>query len=292
MRKIGLFYISISLVIVPLAGDAQTPIPIESSIAITVTVPEKGGGGGSGGGGGIVPFPQPGPAKVIFKGMAYPYAHITILKNGKVTGTVSAFDTGDFDYTITGLASGLWSFGFFAEDTEGRKSVTVSFSTNILGGADTIISGIFISPTISLSGAAAKKGDKMDIYGQAYPASEVNLFVASPVAMVKKTATDINGKWKYTLKTDEMETGTHTAKAKAIVLSGEQSSFSEEMVFKLIDACQGADFNFDGKVNLVDFSILLYFWNQKNPLNICADINSDRSVDLIDFSIMMYWWSE
>jgi len=55
--------------------------------------------------------------------------------------------------------------------------------------------------------------------------------------------------------------------------------------------CEGADLNFDGKINLIDFSILLYFWGQSSPSNRCVDINFDGIVDLVDFSIMMYWWT-
>ena len=47
----------------------------------------------------------------------------------------------------------------------------------------------------------------------------------------------------------------------------------------------------DGKINITDFSILMYFWNKKNPANVCADINSDGRVDLKDFSVMLYWWT-
>ena len=51
------------------------------------------------------------------------------------------------------------------------------------------------------------------------------------------------------------------------------------------------DINADGKINIVDFSIMLYFWNQHNPKNPCADINQDGVVNLIDFSIMLFWWT-
>lgn len=84
--------------------------------------------------------------------------------------------------------------------------------------------------------------------------------------------------------------GIYKTQARARTIDGEESYFSEELVFKIIDGCRGADLNFDGKVNIVDFSILLYFWGQKNPTNICADINSNGIVDIVDFSIMMYWW--
>lgn len=56
--------------------------------------------------------------------------------------------------------------------------------------------------------------------------------------------------------------------------------------------CQGADLDFDGDVDIADFSILLYFWHQTNPENKCVDINQDGIVGLVDFSIMMYQWTD
>lgn len=295
MKKTNIFLTLFCFIFIPFL-IAASPSPVENQISISITIPEPTSAPTStplspGGGGGGIIIPFPGPAKVIFQGMAYPVAFITLLKNGRIAATKLAESSGNFEIVLTGVSAGSWTFSVFAEDTDKRKSVTMSFSTNILGGTDTVINGIFISPTISLSGAAARKGDDLNIYGQAYPSSEVNLFIASPAAYMKKTSADAEGRWKYVLKTDELETGTHTAKAQAIGSGGYQSSFSEEMVFKLIDSCQGADLNFDGKTNLIDFSILLYFWKQENPSSICSDINRDRHVNLIDFSIMMYWWN-
>jgi len=271
---------------------AQSPVSVESNISVSVTIPSATPpGGGGGGGGGIIPFPEPGPAKVIFEGKAYPSAFVTLLKNGKVASTVIADSSGDFQIILTGIASGTWNFGVFAEDTEGRKSVTLGFSTNIMGGMDTTISGIFLSPTIALSESSVKQGDPIDIVGQAYPRSEVNIFVSSPQTFTEKVISEYNGKWKHSFDTSVLELGSHTIKAKAQTDSGHQSPFSEDMQFKVIGVCQGSDLNFDGKINLVDFSILLYYWGQKNPANICTDINSDKDVNLIDFSIMMYWWT-
>lgn len=271
------------------AAFAQSPAFVQSSISVSVTVPSVNPSGG--GGGGIIPFPEPGPAKVIFEGKAYPLAFITLLKDGKVASTATAEKNGDFRMILTGMASGTYNFGFYAEDTDRRRSVTLSFSTNIIGGTDTIISGIFISPTIALSGISAKKGDRIDILGQAYPESEVSLFVNSPQIFTEKLISGSDGRWKHSFETAPLESGMHTAKAKALTDDGHQSPFSEDVVFQVYDACRGADLNFDGKVNLVDFSIMLYFWDQSEPSNVCADINSDKGVNLTDFSIMMYWWN-
>jgi hypothetical protein len=49
-----------------------------------------------------------------------------------------------------------------------------------------------------------------------------------------------------------------------------------------------ADLNKDGKVNLVDFSIMLTAWNSANAN---ADINEDGRVGLADFSILLFNWT-
>jgi len=58
-------------------------------------------------------------------------------------------------------------------------------------------------------------------------------------------------------------------------------------------SCHGADFNNDSKVNSVDFSILLAFWQKQAPFkNPCVDINKDARVDSVDFSILLYQWKK
>jgi len=54
-----------------------------------------------------------------------------------------------------------------------------------------------------------------------------------------------------------------------------------------------ADFGNDGRVDSVDFSILLYFWRTEPPFaNPYVDINGDAKVDSVDFSILLYHWGE
>ena len=49
-----------------------------------------------------------------------------------------------------------------------------------------------------------------------------------------------------------------------------------------------ADLNKDGRVNLADFSILLFHWNTDHGI---ADLNQDGRVSLTDFSIMLFQWT-
>lgn len=244
------------------------------------------------------PAPPPPPwiyippeTEVILKGRAYPLANLTILKNGTVISTFKAENSGLFERKIKGIAGGTYNFSIFAEDTKGRISATLSFSITILESQITTVSGIFISPTIEINPMQVVKGEEIEIFGQSFPESEINIFI-SPKEIVAKTKTSSQGDWLYKLDTTQLEEMEYETKAKAIYGDGEQSPFSQVVSFSILKPrCRGADLNFDGEVDLVDFSILLYFWNQKKPVNICADINSDGIVNIIDFSIMMYWWT-
>ena len=50
------------------------------------------------------------------------------------------------------------------------------------------------------------------------------------------------------------------------------------------------DFNSDCLVDLVDFSILIHWFNRPNP-PAHIDLSEDGKVDLVDFSIMAYYWT-
>jgi len=50
------------------------------------------------------------------------------------------------------------------------------------------------------------------------------------------------------------------------------------------------DLNSDCRVNLVDFSIAVY-WHQRSDPPPNVDFNKDGKIDLVDFSIMTYYWT-
>lgn len=54
------------------------------------------------------------------------------------------------------------------------------------------------------------------------------------------------------------------------------------------------DINNDGNVNLIDFSIMAYWWKRPVPDLILPqiDLNGDKQLTLIDFSILAYWWGK
>lgn len=256
---------------------------------------ENGNGGngappGGGGGGGWIPPPE--ETKVIIKGKAYPGAKVTFLQDGSFIVTRNADNLANFETEITDITPGLWTFSLWAEDNQGRKSITFSFTVNIIAKMTTTISGIFLPPTIELSKVNLQKGETLDVYGQTAPESEVSTHVESP-ELIKETKANEEGEWLQGINTGILGEGMHTSRAKAVSPEGLASSFSRLLTFYVGDIipgiiCPNADFNGDGRVNLVDFSILLYWWGKPNP---CVDQNQDGIVNFPDFSIMLYYWT-
>lgn len=244
--------------------------------------PPPGGGGGT----------TPTVTKVILQGKAYPQAKITVLTDGKVSTVITGDSQANFKVELTTLTAGTYTFGLWAEDKSGRKSITFSFTTNVTSGMTTTVSGIFIPPTIELEKVNLSRGEILNILGQTAPESEITISVESQ-EIIKKSASDEEGDWDYSFDTAIIDEGSHTTRAKAESPEGLLSSFSKVLGFYIgkygaTEICSKADFNKDGKTNLVDFSIMLFWWGKYNP---CVDQNQNETVNLPDFSILMYWWT-
>lgn len=268
----------------PFLGFAQVP-----SISVSVTVPEKTPPPPPPPPPGIPP-PPAGTATAVFKGKAYPDAFITILKDGRVAATFKAEKTGLFSKTLTGLAPQLYTFGIWAEDTKRRKSLTISFSISLVGGMTTTME-FFLPPTFELEADKVEQGRDLGMAGQTFPLSTVNIFVYSPLGT--KTSADKRGEWSYKLDTTPLALGIHASKVQSqTVEDGELSPFSDTKIFRVVErgklVCANGDLNRDRKVNIIDFSILLYWWKRSNP---CADQNGDGIVNLADLSILLYYWT-
>lgn len=50
------------------------------------------------------------------------------------------------------------------------------------------------------------------------------------------------------------------------------------------------DFNFDAKVDFLDFATLVSWWKSEDPES-PADLNKDEIVDLFDFAILVFYWT-
>lgn len=273
-------------------------------VAPAPPAPLPSGRGGGGGGGGGYAGPPAYQTAAIFRGRAYPASDITLLKDAAVVATTKAGPNASFEITVSNLAAGTYSFGIWGEDSQGFRPITQTFNIAVTSGVTTVVSGIFLPPTIGLNKTQVKRGDVLNIFGQSAPGSQVSITINSDVEILKKTIADAAGAWLYQFDTSEVDYGDHSTRSRG-ALDNAITAFSQVAFFKVGNTnilakepkkCPTkGDLNGDCKVDLIDFSIAGYWFKRKlssDFLNIEKMGLGDRGVvDLVDFSIMAYYWT-
>ena len=260
--------------------------------------PSGGGGGGGGGSSNSTPLVA---TEVIFRGIAYPGSNVSLLKDGQLVSRVPAGPDAKFEISLSGMSSGQYTFSVWAQDSNGIKSTTQSFTVDVTQGVTTLVSGIFIPTTISIDKSEVKQGDVLTIIGQTAPKAEVNVFVHSANAIINNVVSNDLGSWVYKLDTLPLEYGNHNTQARTKTAT-DISTFSKLLSFKVGDTNIFApapskvligDLNSDGRVDLIDFSILAYWYKKPIPKYIADNLGVSEigNVNLRDFSIMAYYWT-
>lgn len=270
MRRVLITFslLSLSLIVFPVQVVLADPPPVSSSVTASATIPYPTG-------------------DLRLTGYAPPNALVTFLRQGAVAGTGVASTSGYFDKTITGLNPGVQTFGFYATDSSGRTTVTLSFDTNTISGATITLGDFLLPPTISVDKSTLKRPDREASSGSAKPDSNVTAFFNSdPTSM--QVRTDGSGNWQAKLD-QVLHLGSHSTNALIQDGNGNQSLVSQTLPFTVVIS---ADLNLDNKTNLTDFSILMFNYARADYPNKAADINdSSGPPDLVDFSVMMFYWT-
>lgn len=238
----------------------------------------------------------------IFKGLAYPESIVSLLKNGIVIAQIPSNQDGSFDIRVRNLNPGVYSFGLRAQDKNGLQSKLVLFTIFISSSVATIVEGIFMPPTITTDKIIVKKGEQIIVGGSSAPNAVVRLSVASSFELLKKVEANASGTWSYSLDSKDLDMGDYNVKAKSLLLT-DLSSYSEIVPFSVGTAStirpkksllygfrKRCDLNDDGRVNLLDFSIMA-FWYKRSTFPPKVDLNSDNRVNLTDLSILAYCWT-
>lgn len=260
-----------------------------------------GTGGGAGGAGGFestdTPF-QSGDARVIISGFAYPNSTISIGVDGKAALTTRSNANGSYTATIEAIAKGVYTFGVFATTPDKTKSTTFSTSFTVTGARTSELTNINIAPAIKVTPNPVDPGQVLSVSGYAIPNSTVTLqngkVKAKPTSEYTATS-DGQGQWATTIPTTGFSKGSYQVRAKSAQLAGVSTNLSDFTIYGVGEKTAGplnADLNRDTKVNLIDFSILLFWWNSDGGTSDpSADINSDKKVNLTDFSILLFNWT-
>jgi hypothetical protein len=276
------------------SGCSSTSDSSESGEVDDDTGGSSGGGGGGGAIGPVVPITE-----VIFRGRAYPLSDVTLLKNAQVVALTKAGPDAKFEIRLSGLSAGSFTFGVFGEDSAGRRSLTQSINVALTDGASTVVSGIFLPPTIAIDKVEVRRGDILNIFGYSVPDAVVTVLVNSEEEITEVAQADEDGVWLHQFDTLKIDYGLHNTRARAVSVNA-LTTFSKSLGFAVGKeniaalANEGctiiADLNDDCRVNLVDFSIEAFWYKRPNPLP-RYDFNNDGFVDLTEFSIMAFYWT-
>src|SRR3989344_1793485 len=271
-------------------GQATTTT---STLSISVEIPSPApppAPPSLGGGGGTV-LPTPAPAAIVFNGYSYPEALLYFLKDDSVVASEKADANGLFSKTFS-TKSGISKFGIWAKDAKGLRSSTLNLSLNLIANSTTTVSNIFLSPTLASKAETFHRGAPLSFLGSSFPGSLVYLFING--VEFGSTITNASGFWTYSTTTGQLQPGTYKGNARGIITKiGLVSPLSDDVIFEISDACPGgADLNRDGRVDVADLSVMLFYWKKYNPKNICVDLNLDSFVDIGDFSLLMYYWTD
>lgn len=275
----------------------QEAPPVSTTTPPSPPPPPPSSGGGGGGGGlftGTVPVRA--QTRIILEGKAYPNSSVNVLKDGIIVGVVQANSLGNFSYESSSVTPGHTTFGFWAIDSRGTRSITFTTTFQVTQNAVTTVSNIFLPPTIDLTTKKIKLGESLDVFGSTAPNVKVALYLNKENASRMIATSSSAGLWSATLPINGLQDEAfHTIKSMFEQIgSGAQSKsgFSQAVRFYVgvrdVETPGVGDLSGDNKVNLTDFSILLFHWESDHAI---ADLNGDGRVNLTDLSILLFNWT-
>ncbi len=290
------------------AKDSQGDVIATSNeMTATPTGTQGGGGGGGGGGSGGTPTPSytpspSGDASVRISGYAYPDATIYLLRDSQRVATVQAGNDGRFAVLSDNLAGGTYKFSIYAIDRGGLQSSLVSLVTTVQAAQTASVDAIVVPPTVGVSKQQYTLTETLAVNGTAFPGAVVRIEL-SPSLLVGMATANTEGQYSFSWKTVDIGKGVQTVRSKYSIGQLE-SLFSTTVSFGIdipytrpqfsIPKCGELtipDLNCDGRINIVDVSILLYHFKKPISGDFYADFNGDNTVNIVDFSIMAFYWT-
>lgn len=237
---------------------------------------------------------------ITFTGYTSPNAFVVLNRDTAVISTMTACPSGPptictdpstdgyFETTVTGMLAGIYTFGIYSVDTDSSLSTpTIVRTIPIFQGVPNTADLITLPPTISVDKIVMKRPERQTVRGVGRPNTDVRLFFNLVNPFADDTNIENDGTWEVT-NPEVLSLGTNYVYAVIQGTSGQISQFSKIISFEVQ---QSADLNLDDEVDVLDFSILMFNYEDPTPDDWAADINDDGVVDLSDFSIMMFNWT-
>jgi len=254
-----------------------------------------GGSGGDGGGSTISHF-----TGVTFKGKAYANQPVFILKDGIDFTITQANEKGDFEVAFTNVTPGFYTFLLYADDKGGERSILYTLPTEIRQGMITYIDGLVVPPTLRLTHSQVKIGSHLNAYGYGIANGELIIEAAGKTKIDQagtlgeyESAISIENLAKGEYQIKAMSTGDGVSSPYGKVV---RFTVGDSNVQYTSPSCpERGDLNKDCFVNIADFSIATYWLDKTLPEDTVTrnrlDQNGDGKITLMDFSIIAFYWT-
>lgn len=256
---------------------------------------------------------QSASSNFIYKaGFLYFSSSSTSDAEATVTTTIDSASGGDTTLTSTNNAEVVFSFpsNFYSEDLElqgysyandyfssskpavsGKDFIGKTYDFNLYTSSDTQVYTVSVPITITID----------------YLASDVSGIDENTLSPYRWGANDSS--WQlisgYTLDTANNKVTFSTSSFSSFALFGSSQQPGGASVVEsyfsyflppyflppLSFSPKGADLNGDGKIDIVDLSILLYYFDKPAPAPEKYDFNNDGKVDIVDISILLFYWT-
>ncbi len=264
-------------------------VSVTAQVGSIITSPSGGSGSGSDN---PIMLPE---TSVLFSGIAYPNAIVTLLKDGVEKTKVTANKDAYFSITLFEEYENNALYTLFAKDIEGGRSLLLNYPIVIHTGYTTYVNGILFPPTISTDKLEVALGDYLSVFGYAAPEEDMKIFFEGPQKKSFALKSNKLGKYALTLPLSGLVKGdyvvyvkyeAHTRVSKLIrFVIGEKNVLNTKEITDIPGDC-----NADRAINLTDLSILSFWYKRLNPPK-CVDVNADKLIDLVDFSIVAFYWT-
>lgn len=273
-------------------GDSKVDFPDDPGCSSSSDDSEVDLSSGSSGGGGRGGSSSSG-SRVLFIGTASPQSTIFLLKDARLVETSIADENAQFSVTLSRVSEGLHLFSLYTRDVSGVRSGLLSFDLSVVDEALTEVSDIFIPPTLDVHTSEIGGEPTILLSGFTVPSTDVILSIVEEGQYEQKVRAGTTGRYQHFFPAESLSSGRHLAKARTVTETGE-SPFSTTVAFTtnglhIVRALPG-DHNQDGGVDLADFSIALY-WFVRGGAPTRFDLDGNGRLDLVDFSIMIHHWS-
>lgn len=272
-------------------GNILAQMTDSDTLDVTAVVPSLNPPGGASG---SIANPS---NSVTISGFTFPNAKVTLLKDGQVATTLIANADGTFRIVVNSLNLGSYQFSVFAEDRDGISSSPHVINAPVYTVGGYTYAGVILPPTIQTNTTTVGAGQSVVVSGYAAPGATVYIDVPG-LFNLGNTVADQSGFYRFEVR-DSLAPGLYMFRTRAQV--GITMSFYSkpiQIVYytgvtpppnpEQMNVC--VDYNKDNRVNLIDFSILLFWFNKANPPQ-SIDCNRDNVIDIKDFSLLMYFWT-